>query len=872
MNASAVIIWNDPAGYVSIAVALDGCKGQGTLAVRNLPGNIPPFEVGVNFSRPACNENAWNLAGFGRNLVIPFGPGKRLTIKSLAVEIANNNADQKSVRITGEMMGFNAEMSFQLQPFRNFSLVAQPNSGSVVNLGSISKEFVSPIGASVGIGHPDINSAMNSVIFSNVVLVVNFTEMYAYISADASFFGMPVEILIAAGAGSNNKWGFGFMITARDLSSRSGTPPVIETIIKELKLRYISFSICKQGFEVMDIRTGQMISFRSGISIRTVLGFNSQAVEDVMAVAPQDLAQQISGSKDPHSGGLIVVADILSISEVDVFVILAGNIPLGGDVVLREVALCFKISIVMSIGFLVKLDFTLGGTNPQVFQAGGFISMDTTGALTVGLSVDSNKPWDEPFGISGTKILFPVGIQMSAVPASPIALTRFSIIGGIQVGAAAGTVVIGADVVDFRKSAFKAEVNNLNVRILIEEVCGCKKCVEGPGEVLTDSSVDFMYASFNPDPFNEVRIHIGAVSEPIPPGTIVNITNMKIMGALTVTEATFKLDAEGLETSLQLQPVTWGPLDITAASNPNKGPSFLVKLTIFDRILQVSGQVQVLGFSATIDMLLNEKITRGNVSFNINKFAVIASLESTGKPLSSNHKSVIMGSFGNDINSQLADDSASATDSDLSASYTREHKKALKDKKSKQKKYDDEKREYKNKKAASDKKIDSAKKDLQKKEKKKNDAKCPKCKSFTGCFKSLGCNIVKTAKKAWEGAKNTLSTLENDTKKLLDSAEKLVNDAKRELDKAIDTLKKIGDMLKDLKNMIIQFDKNLIVVNEVDFSATLSRSSATASIKADITVAGNRLVLSYRGRIFLGDVRKAIQDKATDVINKLIKK
>ena len=871
MNASAVIIWNDPAGYVSIAVALDGCEGQGTLAVRNLPGNIPPFEVGVNFSRPACSEKAWNLVGFGRNLVIPFGPGKRLTIKSLAVELVNDNADQKSVRITGEMLGFNAVMSFQLQPFSDFSLVAQPNPGSVVNLGSISKEFVSPIGASAGIGHPDINSAMNSVIFSNVVLVVDFTEKYAYISADASFFGMPVELLIAAGAGSNNKWGFGFMITARDLSSRSGTPPVIETIINTLKLRLLSFSICKQGFEVKDIRTGRMISFRSGISIRTVLGFNSKAVEDVMAVAPQDLTQQISDSKDPHSGGLIVVADILSISEVDVFVILAGNVPLGRDVVLREVALCFKISAVMSIGFLVKLDFTLGGTNPQVFQAGGFISMDTTGALTVGLSLDSNKPWDEPFGISGTKILFPVGIQMSVVPASPIALSGFSVIGGIQVGAATGTVVVGADITDFRKSAFKAEVKNLNVRNLIEEVCGCKKCVEGPGEVLTDSSVDFMSASFNPDPIDEVDIQIGAVFETIPPGTIVDIKNMKIMGALTVAEATFKLDAEGLETSLELQPVTWGPLDITAAGNPNKGPSFLLKLTTSDRILEVSGQVQVLGFSASINMLLSEKMTRGSFSFNINKFAVVASLEVTGKPSSSNHKSVIIGSFGNDINSQLADDSASATDSDLSASYTREHTKAQKDKNSKQRKYDDEETEYKNKKAASDKKIDSARKDLQIKEKEKNDAKCA-CKSFISCFKFLGCKIIEAAKKAWEGAKNILSKLESEGKKLIDSAKKLVNDAKRVLDKAIDTLKKIGDKLKDLKNMIIQFGKNLIVINRIDFSTALSRGSVEASIKADITVAGNRLVLSYRGKIFLGDVKKAIQDKAIDVINKLIKK
>eukprot|EP01060_Flectonema_neradi_P009377 TRINITY_DN16684_c0_g1_i1.p1 TRINITY_DN16684_c0_g1~~TRINITY_DN16684_c0_g1_i1.p1 ORF type:complete len:2917 (+),score=582.56 TRINITY_DN16684_c0_g1_i1:71-8752(+) len=872
MNASAVIMWDDPQGYISVAVALDDCGGQGTVTVRNLPGNIPPFEVGVNFSRPVCIEKAWTLRGWGRNIVIPFGSGKRLTIEQILVEVTNDNGERKSVRIVGDLIDFQSEMFFQLQPFRNFSLTGRPKLGQQVTLDSVAKEFVSPIGSSTGAGHPDLHKAMKDIVFDNVLLVVNFTEMYAYVSADASFFGMPVQIMIAAGAGtSGSSWGFGFLVTALDLTARSGTPKIIETIITELKPQMISFGICKDSFQVLDISSGRKVNFRRGISITAILGFTSAVVDDVMKVAPQDMAQQISSAKDPDSNGLIVVADILSISEVDVFIMLAGNIPLGNDVVLREVALCFRISTVSAVGFLVKLDFTLGDTNPQLFQAGGYIAMDTTGALTIGLSMDSNKPWDKPFGISGTKVLFPVGVEMSVIPAVPPVLTRFVLIGGLQVGAASGSVAIGADLVDFRKSAFKGQVDNLNFRNLLLEVCDCTKCVEGPGEVLTDSSIEHISASFNPDPARHVIIRAGAISEIIPAGIHVNATNLKVMGALNVASASFMLDTHGLKADMQLDPVTWGPLDITAAGDITKGPSFSLTLNIFDRILAVQGQVQVLGFSAALDLYLSNKVILGSLYFNINQFPINATLEVTGKPTASNFKNVITGTFGTDATKKLETDSRLASSSDLSASYGRELSKAQSDKDSKQKTYDDKKADYAKEKAASDKKVAEAKKELERKEKEKNDAKCPKCRSFTSCAKSATCNIVKTAEKAWEGAKDTLSKLESEAKKLVDSATRLIDDAKRALDKAVEALNAATKALEDLANLIKQFAENLVKIQKIEFSSTLTRASLEASIKADVTIAGERHVISYRGKIYLEDVKKAIQDKATDVMDKIVK-
>eukprot|EP01060_Flectonema_neradi_P009547 TRINITY_DN1679_c2_g1_i4.p1 TRINITY_DN1679_c2_g1~~TRINITY_DN1679_c2_g1_i4.p1 ORF type:complete len:2393 (+),score=463.18 TRINITY_DN1679_c2_g1_i4:1588-8766(+) len=860
-NGDISLVTKYTSHYLNITVRRDtaDCSGSGTATIKNLPHGIPPFQFGVNFTRTVCSSPDYRVVGFFKNLVIPVG-SKQLSINDITVTVDVFKSNRTSVvTLEGLMQSkYKARLSFTVTE-------PTPGSGGFHRLGDINlvgdmkevgsklsdvaKSFSSSVGDSLGIGHPDLFNSMTTVSFGGVLVVVDFSQSLITVSGETTIFGMPVEVDIFLGVGtSGNSWNVALQLKSIDHTVRTGVPEIIEKAIDMMKPQGLSFSLSTGTF------TANGINIRKGLSLRAQLGSDSQRVNDVLSMAPSTFADQINDQKD-QQGGLIVMADIFSKTDIDIFISLKGDIPMNDDVSFKEVALCFRLTkLSFTVGFLAKINFAVGDSSSgrQEFEVTGFIGLGT-GGIDVELSITSSKPWDRPLGIPGTQILFPVavGIGFGVIPAAPfLSIKRFVIHGGVQVGGARGILTLGADLNDFSKTAFKASLTNLNLKKMISEVSGCSQCVEGPGNVLMDSSMESFNASFNPNPVAPVTIRAADFSESLDPGISVHVRKLNILSVIKIDSFDFELDASGMEASLNLEKVSWGPLSITSVTDHLTGPSCELVLRPNERRFTLNGRVQLLKIiDASINLDLGSDPMVAAVSFRFGSFEIQASITVSGKPGTPSFRNTFVGAFGTDLQNRLSTESGETTETELNTKHNEKAKQLENQKIAAEKKKKAAEDEQRAKLKQKQKEVDVARSDKDKKEKEYGGKSCStkKCKWYdVPCVaKNAWCKTVNFFKNVWKAAVSVLRRIEDEFNKLKRALADVIDRAVDFFKQALDVLESFKDKLKQLGQMFLDFVSNLLKIHFIEFKAVLTSGSTEISIRGDITVVGHRFNFDY---------------------------
>eukprot|EP01060_Flectonema_neradi_P013201 TRINITY_DN1997_c0_g2_i4.p1 TRINITY_DN1997_c0_g2~~TRINITY_DN1997_c0_g2_i4.p1 ORF type:complete len:2595 (+),score=492.15 TRINITY_DN1997_c0_g2_i4:39-7823(+) len=658
--------------YVNMTVVKSECNGEGTLTVKNLPHGIPPFTVAVALLWPnGCNESAYRVEGQLTDLVIPLGAGTSIRLDAITVSLDHLSDDVTNV------VALSGRFQKKYYCSLNFTVTGTPSEADsekvdyslggislvggfdgVLGLQDIASSFSKSVSKSLGSGNPAMYNALSGIKFLDLKLEVDFVNQLTALSCTASFYGMVVKATAVAGPSY-----FGLVVDAPNLNERSSMPKVVESVINFLDPQGLYFSLSTAEFEYAGY------SVRKGMSIRLQLGGSSGYFDQIISSSPSDMGQQVTDARQPN-GGLTLMADFVSISEMDVFISLAGNFRLGKDLYFKEFALCFRVgSSELTLGFLITLEFTVGkGKDLQTFEVGGFAGLDVPSqSLAIELSIDSDQPWSRPFGIPGTKVLFPLGIGVSISPLPPF-ITKFSMIGGMQVGGMTGRITLGADITDFTKSAFKGEVEDINFKRILSDLSGCKSCFEGPGAVLVDSSVKRVANSFNPDPTSPVVIQIAKIQDTIPPGIRLEIEDLKILGVVKITSATFFLDATGVEATLYMEKLQWGPLSITSKTSSKKGPLFDMALTTSSQHLIIDGQTSILGYTTGYYFNIGSNPMVGQVLFKMGSFSVEGEVTTYAKPGSASFKNTLTGRFGTDVKNSVGNSASGDTKKELESS------------------------------------------------------------------------------------------------------------------------------------------------------------------------------------------------------------
>eukprot|EP01060_Flectonema_neradi_P026689 TRINITY_DN358_c3_g1_i2.p1 TRINITY_DN358_c3_g1~~TRINITY_DN358_c3_g1_i2.p1 ORF type:complete len:3008 (+),score=723.07 TRINITY_DN358_c3_g1_i2:889-9024(+) len=853
---------------VMVAVGTSNCTGRGTLILKDLPHQIPAMEVDVTFSRPGCVEPMWRIEGTLKQLSIPFH-GKNLVIDQLSVVVENDVNNKKTVDIRGDFMDgdFGMSLSFGVDPLTDIVFIGEKKSQTDISISSFTSKWYSKTGSTspfaTSTGNPALQSSVSTAVLDNITLKINFSDMYMSLLSKGSLYGLDFQAAIGIQF-EGGKWKFGAYFMTSDFNGRTGMPTVIDNVLNGLKPSELSICIANTRMSI------EGVAVRKGLSIRIVLGETNDSIQKMINSAPSDIRSQMDGAKTPTKNGIsgfVLQADVLSTKEITVFAMLAGNLKMGSGTYLRTLAIAFKITTVPEMGFVAEIDFTVGkGAEQQVLTAGGFIGLDTAGTISIGLSLDSAKPWKNPFGINGVEVLFPLGVEMGIhVSGTP---TSFSFFGGMQIGGAHGKVTIGIDLVDFTKTAFKGEIGGLNLKTLIVDVANCKKCVPADVEDLVDgTALELLKGSFNPDPINAVVITAGAASEVIEAGMSVNIKNLKILGILHIESANFKLDVTGVEAGLQLAPVAWGPLMITAAGDASRGPGFQLALTTTKQQFDINGEITVLGMKAMLDLSIGTKGSRGAFSLFVLGLQVDVSLLVQGKPGDKDFKNVIEGSMSPGfINDIIGKAGKFFTDlADKAASFLADKEKKLQAAEAKlqdaQKKLDDAK-------AKASRSLRSAQDKVREYRIKKQNAKCAKkCKrgwfGIRICWGVFKCWITKQFSKLLIVAEKALGVAEAVTHGLIDVAKGVVAIAEKGRQVALKAvqLAKVG--AEKFANLALD---RLFLIQRLGFKSVLTSKTTNLDLYADLVILGKDVHLEFSAELtfesvfknILGTVKKAI--------------
>ena len=890
-NPGAVVStleYEDSHVRVTATVGTD-CTGEGLLIVKDLPHNIPALELDVSLTK-ACGagqSQAWRVAGSLADVRIPFF-GKTLTISSVAVEVTSSASGAKAVSVWGAYLkDFELDLSFPL-PLRaeDMNLRGAVRAGAVMTPDGFATAWqgsgsASPLADSLGAAAPGMVKGLKGLSLSSAEVVVDFGGTVS-LTATGTEFGLDFAVAVSV-VKSGTVWNYGMAFTANKPGSVSRSesknlPVSVERMLKSLSPSWVRFSLAKAALVV------QGVSLRRGLSLAAFLGEDNGPLKAMVAACPSGLEEQVAAAGG-GGAGVTVVADIVSESEMTVFVMLAGQVVLSERAVLREVALAFVVKTgVPEMGFKVVLDFTVGGgADAQTFSAGGFIGLSATGSLSVALSVDSDTPWVRPFGVAGVKVLFPLGVKMTL---SPLLLpSQFALIGGLQIGGASGTVAVGVDLQDFSKCALTAEVRDFNLKGIVADIVQCKDCLGGVASVLGDVSVERFAVSFNPDPVNAVAITIADVSATVPAGVSVEVENLRLWGVLHVVSARFAASEGSLEIAMLAEPMKWGPVSITSADGKS-GPSFELALTSKQQEVRIDGRAVVLGQSVSLLLELSDARAYGRLVLSLGSgLSVDAEMASAGTPGKPGFSNTLTGTLKADILHQAA---KSATDFLLKLGT-----KATAALKSAGKKVSDAKRKLSSVTKKLNKaqmkalgKIGSAKstvnkwkKSLDKKKKscKSKQKRCRRkwwtCGSVPKCW--VGYGVVKVA---YYAAKKVLTAAERVVKAGISVAKAAVNAAKKVLTATQAVLRAASAVVKTFKSIAAAVGGalgNALRIHSLTFQGVLSDSETSVSLRADMTIVGHRFNFGFTTSLnyekFVTNIYNQFRHRMRQRFGKLIK-
>ena len=870
-SVSATMAYADDNVAVTATVGSD-CTGTGMVAVTGLPHGIPSMELAVDFSKncaDGASADEWTVSGSLGNLRIPFH-GKTVTVDAVTVKVVSAADATKAVSVTGTFLGgqFDVALSFPV-PVVAAEVTLR---GTLSAAGSATPDGFagawqggsgSPFGASLGTGSPSLFSGLKGMDLHTVSLEVSFGGSLS-LAAAGSLFGMEFDLVVAVqkagttGTGTGGSWQYGMAFTAgsEELAKQSGAPSVVGNVLSELAPTWVRFSVASVAMTI------QGNELKAGLSLAAFLGANSGLMQGVKSITPASLTDQIASAEsgEGDAAGLTVIANIVSPTEMNVYVRLAGGIELGSKkVVLQEVALAFVIGTgPPEVGFNVVLDLTVGsGDNAQTFTAGGFIGLAATGSLTIALSVDSDEPWKNPFGLKGVSVLFPLAVSMTVSVA--LLPTQFSFMGGLEVAGTSGYVVVGADLEDFTKTAVSMEVANLDFKRIITDIAGCSSCLGSVGGVIADVSVDHFAASFNPDPVNDVVITIAAASATIPAGTHIAVHNFTLWTAVKIVLAEFHVTATGMSAAFVAEKLDWGPITISSVDG-STGPSFAMALTPTEQYLQVDGTASILGQTVSLYLDLSDSKVNGSFVYSLGVGLTVAvSMETIGTPGKAGFSNTISGSVSTEgitklradataFLYELADeaDSSLASASDKVAAQRRSLQSA-------QTKLNSAEASATSKVRAAQNKVNSWSHQVSKKRSvcKSKEKKCRKkpwkCGGVASCWVSYG--VVKASLYA---AQKTLTAVKKTVSGAITAAKGTVTAAKASLSAAQGVMQAASAVVGAFAEMVDVAGGSLLKafqVHTLAFSNTLTNSDTAVSFALDMTVLGNRLSFGFSAKL-----------------------
>ena len=866
-TVDGMVTYEDDNLSLVVAVGTSNCTGRGTAILKDLPHNIPAIELDVSFSRPGCVEPSWIAEGSIRQVIIPFN-SKVLIIDRMTVTITNDKHNKKKVEIVGEFMDgdFAVKIEFGVSPLTEVTLIGEKKSVTPISISSFTSKWYSTGSSSpfsTNSADPSTQKSVTATSLNNVKLEISFHEKLLSVTANGFLFGLSWNVAVGI-QHEGSKWKFGGYIETSNFTGRTETPDLVDKVINGLLPASLSLSIANEDIHI------QGNTIRKGLCVRIVLAESSSHIQQVVSSAPSSFKTQIAAAKKPAVSngvaGFILQADIITPKDITLYVMLAGNIRLTDGVYFRSVGMAFKIQTVPEMGFMAEIDFTVGkGVHQQVLTAGGFVGLDLAGTISVGLSLDSSQPWVSPFGINGVEVLFPLGIEMGiSFTGYP---TSFAFIGGMQIGGVYGKIVIGVDLIDFTKTAFKGEVGGLSLRRLIVGVGECDKCIPSELDDLIDgTALESLSGSFNPDPFHSVAIHAGTVYETIDAGITIEIKNLQFLGVLHIQSGKFKLNSHGIDTGLQLAPVHWGPLHITAPGDESKGPGFELLLSPTKQKVSVYGQITVLGMRAMLDLSVGSRESHGKFSLMVAGLEVSVALLVRGKPGDKDFRNVIEGSMSLGYMNHILDKAGEYFQklADKAAAALEE----------KQKKFEaaaetvrSAKAKLEEAKESTSSKLKAARDKVTKYRHEKQQATCPnKCTrgwlGIPNCWGMFKCWVTKQAVKLLVVAEKALSAVEVIAVGAIELAQGVLTAAEVVLEitaKALE-LAKIG--MKKFSDLINKYGSlsKIFSIQRLGFKSTLTSDDVALNVYADLIILGRIVNIEFTSELTFEAIFKSVID------------
>eukprot|EP01113_Clastostelium_recurvatum_P011120 TRINITY_DN1560_c0_g1_i1.p1 TRINITY_DN1560_c0_g1~~TRINITY_DN1560_c0_g1_i1.p1 ORF type:complete len:3927 (-),score=676.17 TRINITY_DN1560_c0_g1_i1:104-10597(-) len=499
------------------------------------------------------------------------------------------------------------------------------------------------------------NTFVNS--FSVAVLPLNKTIL-AY--GSVTWYGVRTEIFATATKQTiGGDWGFALAVGIDPTGPINGALPKSMAFIGKLQLGelYIAFSTKAMTFPLY---TGFSITVPSANAL-TVLGsilFNDPLMQTFLGnINPESsLGTQMTATKSPTKIGQAGLFFAASVSADDIFLMvrLAGNIPLGGGVILQQVSLSIGIQLggIIRFGFLAQALFTVGGANggpeARTFVALVELYVINGGPVpSIGMTLALCSTPLELIPGSNVYMLFPAKFRL-AVTTTPIPVPlQFGFAGGVRLGAETnnnrpaitGYSQVMIDLINPKMTSFYATISGLNFDNLMYYIAG----VDIHTELFNLDSFFVNYnpfalqfsviGTYNPNPINPLIAtaesnacsntqYLLNFNAPLP-GIVVAVYNLYVLDRFISIDAANFTIVRGYGLSTQIIMRKFYPINgvsITSMTDENLGPVFevITLYTVPPRLsVEISGKVSFFGIQFGARFYLTTTWMNGTALFNI---------------------------------------------------------------------------------------------------------------------------------------------------------------------------------------------------------------------------------------------------------------
>ena len=405
-------------------------------------------------------------------------------------------------------------------------------------------------------------------------------------------------------------------------------------------------------------------------------------------------------------------------------------------------------------------------------------------------------------------------------------------------------------------------MTTLDVQDVLVGLLDCTACTHGVGSVLTDMSVDHFKGSFNADPVNAVSIIFADVAVEIPAGVSIELTNLELWGVVKVIHASFALNAAGVFAAFEAEPVKWGPLSITSASDSKRGPQFEMVLQASEQSLLIDGKATVFGQSVSLYLQMSDDAVEGHFELSFGSaLQADVTMISNGRPGQPG--------FSNTVHAELEADLIGAIVRastkyllDLSDDMDKELADAEKAVESADKAWDNAKAELSKVKTDTAADIKDAEEEVSRAKQEVDKFDCGNV-----WLVSKACDSAKkVVKKALSAAETVLSGVRKAATALISLAEDIVEESKILLDFAEEVLtwaEGAVDVFTAVVDAIGDVLGKMLIVHSMVFTSDVSNADVAVSYYADVTIFGKRDTMSFAVRINFQDIVDLLSQQLT---------